>query len=333
MNKSTMAITAVLTVTFLGALNEYQGALLTPIKRWINQPDLAEQEKASALRPLIACLNSVDGRWRHAYARYLNRDRKIDPTLKERFPEDFEPMVEVRERLNYVRSHDAYGCQLNVKQKNDLQKSAPLLLPLLNRFGTSLTAANEAAQRFDFFNSVPAYSASAADKAQRDSVFLPLVDEYLKASDALRRQLDIEDAGLRQLQLEQLKVRDQPKYAHILTYMLEARTLMLTLDNHVREQTLAVDNLGDATQKLQLAWDNGNRYMEANLATSTADYPENIWNYVRSPGRNYLNAVNKLRDDWTATAPPQQLSDDFENIGRRYDALVEVYNQQVDQLF
>lgn len=333
MNKSIMALTAVLTLTFLGALNEYRDTLLTPIKRWIDQPDLAEQEKAAALRPLIACMNTVDSRWRHAYSRYLDRDRESDPSLKERFPEDFTPMVEVRERLDFVREHDAYSCRLNLLQKDDLQKAAPLLLPLQTRFESALMAANEAAQLFDFFRTVPSYSLTPAEKAQRDSDFLPLVDEYLKASDALRRQLDLEDQGVRRVQLEQLKARDELKYAHILTYMLEARTLMHRVDSHIRAQTLSVSELNGATNNLQLAWDNGTRYLEANPATSTADYPEKIWNYMRSPGGNYLKAVDKLRDDWMAKASPQQLSDDFERIGRRYDTLVEVYNGQVELLF
>lgn len=328
-----IAMTAVLTLTFLGMLREHQSTILTPIQRWIHQPDIAEREKASALRPMIACLNSADSRWRHAYTRYLNRDRKPDPTLKQRFPEDFEPMVEVSERLNFLRSHDAYGCRLNELQKNNLQRWAPQLLPLQVRFESALAAANEAAQGFDFFNSVPAYSLSPAEKTQRDSVFLPLVDAYLKASDELRRQLDSEDLKLRQVQLEQLKLREQLKYAHILTYMLEARTLMLRLDSAVREQNLTVNDLGDATIMLQQAWDDGSRYMQANPSTSNADYPEYIWNYVRSPGRRYLDAVNKLRDDWAAKASPQQLSDDFERIGRRYDQLIEIYNDRVNPLF
>ena len=141
-----IAMTAVLTLTFLGMLREHQSTILTPIQRWIHQPDIAEREKASALRPMIACLNSADSRWRHAYTRYLNRDRKPDPTLKQRFPEDFEPMVEVSERLNFLRSHDAYGCRLNELQKNNLQRWAPQLLPLQVRFESALAAANEAAQ-------------------------------------------------------------------------------------------------------------------------------------------------------------------------------------------
>ncbi|WP_283190733.1 DUF3829 domain-containing protein [Pseudomonas sp. PMCC200344] len=335
MNKRVLAvaITAVLTVTFLGMLREHQGTLLTPIQRWLRQPDLAEREKANALRPLIACLNSVDSRWRHAYANYLNRDRKVDPTLKERFPEGFDQMVSVREQLNYPRVHDAYSCQLNAMQKDSLQKSAPELLPLQNRFETSLSAANEAAGLFDFFSARPTYSVSPADKAERDSLFIPLVKDYLNASDQLRRELDTEDLDLRQVQLEQLKTRDQLKYAHILTYMLQARTLMLKLDNRVRERTFNASDLSDATLMLQQAWDDGTRYMQANPATSNADYPENIWNYVRSPGKNYLDAVNRLRDDWAANASPQQLSDDFERIGRRYDQLIEVYNGRVNPLF
>ncbi|MFJ7108494.1 MAG: DUF3829 domain-containing protein [Pseudomonas sp.] len=335
MNKrvKAIAITAVLTVTFLGMLREHQSTLLTPIQRWIHEPDLAEREKSIALRPLIACLNSVDSRWRHAYANYLNRDRKVDPTLKERFPEDFDQMIGIRERLNYPSVHDAYSCQLNALQKNSLQKTVPELLAMQNRFETSLRAANEAAGRFDFFSPRPTYSPSPADKAERDGLFIPLVNDYLNASDQLRRELDAEDVGLRQIQLEQLKTRDQLKYAHILTYMLEARTLMRKLDSRVRERTFTASDLSDATLMLQQAWDDGTRYMQANPATSNADYPENIWNYVRSPGKNYLDAVNRLRVDWAANASPQQLSDDFERIGRRYDQLIEVYNDRVNPLF
>lgn len=334
MNKrvKAIAITAVLTITFLGMLREHQSTLLTPIQRWIHQPDLAEREKSIALRPLISCLNSVDGRWRHAYTNYLKRDRPVDPTLKKRFPEDFDQMVSVREQLNYPSVHDAYGCRLNTLQKDNLQKSAPELLALQNRFETTLTAANEAARSFDFFNSKPLYSVSPADKAERDNLFIPLVNDYLNASDQLRRELDAEDLGLRKVQLEQLKTRDQLKYAHILTYMLEARTLMLKLDNGVRDRTFTASDLSGATLPLQQAWDDGSRYMQANSATSNADYPENIWNYVRSPGKHYLDAVNKLHDDWAAKASPQQLSDDFERIGRRYDQLIEVYNDRVNSL-
>lgn len=335
MNKriKSIVITAVLTVTFLAMLREHQNTLLAPIQRWVQRPGLAEQEKASALRPLIACLNSVDSRWRHAYTNYLNRDRKADPTLKTRFPEDFDSMVSVRERLNYPSVHDAYGCRLNMLQKDNLQKSAPELLPLQNRFEASVTAANDAAGNFDFFSPKPLYSVSPADKAERDALFIPLVKDYLDASDQLRRALDAQDLGLRKIQLEQLKSRDQWKYAHILTYMLEARTLMLKLDSRVREQALTAGDLHDATLALQKAWDDGSQYLQANPATSNADYPENIWNYLRSPGKNYLNAVNKLRDDWVAKASPQQLSDDYERIGRRYDELIEVYNDRVNPLF
>lgn len=335
MNKRIKAIviTAVLTVTFLGMLREHQNTLLAPIQRWVQQPGLAEHEKASALRPLIACLNSVDSRWRHAYANYLNRDRKVDPTLKERFPEDFDQRMGIREWLNQPSAHDAYSCQLNALQKDGLQKTVPELLALQNRFETSLRAANEAAGSFDFFSLKPTYSPSPADKAERDSLFIPLVNDYLNASDQLRRELDAEDLDLRQVQLEQLKTRDQVKYAHILTYMLEARTLMGKLDSRVREGTFTASDLSNATLKLQQAWDAGSHYLQANPATSNADYPENIWNYMRSPGKNYLDAVNTLRDDWAATASPQQLSDDFERIGRRYDQLIDVYNDRVNPLF
>ena len=50
---------------------------------------------------------------------------------------------------------------------------------------------------------------------------------------------------------------------------------------------------------------------------------------LHSPGEHYRDAVNRLRDDWVAKAPPQQLSDDYERIGRRYDQLIEVYNDRV----
>jgi hypothetical protein len=314
-------------------LREHQSTLLTPIQRWTHQPDLAEREKSIALRPLIACLNSVDGRWRHAYTDYLKRDRPVDPTLKNRFPEDFDPMVSIREELNYPSVHDAYSCQLNTLQKDNLRKTAPALLSLQNRFETTLTAANDAAGNFDFFSPKPLYSVSPSDKAERDNLFIPLVNDYLNASDQLRRALDAEDLELRQVQLEQLKIRDQLKYAYVLTYMLEARTLMLKLDNAVRERTYTPSDLSDATTMLQQAWDDGSRYLQANPATSNADYPENIWNYVRSPGQHYLDAVNKLRDDWAAKASPQQLSDDFERIGRRYDQLIATYNNRVNTLF
>jgi len=105
------------------------------------------------------------------------------------------------------------------------------------------------------------------------------------------------------------------------------------LDNQVREHTFTVNDLNDATLGVQQAWDAGSQYLQANPATSNAEYPENIWNYVRSPGRRYQDAVNKLRDDWSAKASPQQLSDDFERIGRRYDELIEVYNDRVNALF
>lgn len=328
-----IVITAVLTVTFLGMLREHQNTLLAPIQRWLQQPGLAEQEKATALRPLIACLNAVDSRWRHAYSHYLKRGRPVDPTLKARFPEDFEPMVSVRERLDYPSVHAAYGCRLNTAQKDNLQKSAPELLPLQNRFEAMLTAANEAAGSFDFFSPKPLYSVSPADKAERDALFIPLVNDYLDASDQLRRALDTQDQALRQVQLEQLKTRDQLKYAHILTYMLEARTLMLNLDERVREQRFSANDLSGATLALQQAWDDGSAYLQANPATSNADYPETIWNYIRLPGKHYLDAVNTLRDDWAAKAPPQQLSDDYERIGRRYDQLIEVYNDRVNPLF
>lgn len=331
MKKLTMLLAALLTVMFLGQFSGAKDAVLTPVQRWIDQPDLAEREKARALRPMIDCINVADSRWRAAYARYLNRDRQPDPTLQQRFPEDFDPAVQVRQRLNNLTRNDAYGCRLNLLQKDHLQRWAPQLLALQNQFETSLTLANEAAQGFDFFNTVPAYSLSPAEKAERDAGFLPLVEAYLKASDALRRQLDIEDIALRQVQLEQLRGRGELKYAHVLTYMLQARKLMLSLDHAVAENTLTPADLDP--QPLQQAWDDGAAYMAANPATSNADYPEKIWAYVRDPGSRYVSAVVQLRDDWAAKAAPQQLSDDVERIGRRYDELLQVYNRQVEPVF
>jgi hypothetical protein len=331
MNKrvKAIAITAVLSVVFLNSLREHQTTLLTPIQRWLNQPDLAEREKAFALRPLIDCMNAADSRWRHAYTRYLNRDLKVDPTLKARFPEDFDRMGSVREQLNYASVHDAYGCQLNTLQKDNLQQSAPELLPLQKRFETTLQSANDAAATFDFFSLKPRYSVSPADKAERDKLLIPLANDYLDASDQLRRALDAQDRGLRQVQLEQLKTRDELKYAHILAYMSQARALMFMLDERVREGTFTASDLRDATLPLQNAWDAGSQYLQTHPATSSVDFPETTWAYLHSPGEHYRDAVNRLRDDWVAKAPPQQLSDDYERIGRHYDQLIEVYNDRV----
>ncbi|WP_248741736.1 MULTISPECIES: DUF3829 domain-containing protein [unclassified Pseudomonas] len=334
MNKrvNVVVLAVVLSGAFLNLVKDHQ-EVLVPLQRWLQQPDLAEREKSAALRPLIACLNIADARWRHAYNSYLNRDLKADTTLQQRFPEDFDGMAKIYEELNFARVQDAYGCQLNAAQKTSLQTSTPELLPLQNRFETTLKAANEVAASFDFFSYRLRYAVSPDEKAERDNRFIPLAEAFLDASDQLRRALSLEEQDLRRVQLEQLKGREQFKYAHILNYMLQAQTLMLDLDERVRERSLALDDLSDGAIALRNAWDSGNRYMQLNTATSSADYPESIWNHVREPGERYLLAVNRLHEDWVSKAPAQQLSDDFERIGRAYDQLIEVYNSQVSRLF
>ncbi|WP_454563691.1 DUF3829 domain-containing protein [Pseudomonas sp. AIG] len=323
MNKRAKAV--VLTIVLTGGLLNIvkdNHALLAPAQRWLEQPDLTEQETASALRPLIACLNQADGRWRDAYDRYLSRDLNIDPRK-----------VDARDRLFYASVHDAYGCQMNALQRNALQKSAPELLQLQQRYEASLKAANAVATSFDFFSPRALYSVSAADKADRDSQFIPLARDFLDASDQLRRALDRQDQDLRQVQLQQLKAREQFKYAHVLTYMTHAQNLMLTLDKRVRDQAFSPNDLSLGAMALQDAWDAGTAYMQAHPATSNADSPENLWNYVRAPGQRYLEAVNRLHDHWAANASAQQLSEDYQRVGRAYDQLIEVYNGQVAQLY
>ncbi|WP_166219432.1 DUF3829 domain-containing protein [Pseudomonas atagonensis] len=310
-----------LTASLLGLLKDNQ-ALLVPVQRWLNQPDLAEQEKARALRPLIACLNQADGRWREAYDRYLSRELHSDPR-----------QLDARERLNYASVHDAYGCQLNALQKGNLEKSAPELLQLQQRFETSLKAVNAVATGFDFFSPKALYSVSPADKADRDSQFIPLARDYLDASDQLRQALDRQDLDLRKVQLEQLKARDKFKYAYVLSYMTQAQNLMLTLDNRVRDQRFSPNDLSMGAQALQDAWDEGSAYFKDHPATSTADSPENLWNYVRAPGQRYLEAVNRMHDHWVSKASAQQLNEDYQRVGGAYDQLIEVYNRQVFDLY
>ncbi|WP_097303558.1 DUF3829 domain-containing protein [Pseudomonas chlororaphis] len=320
-----------LTVSALALLGNTD--LLASINGWLHRPGAEQQARASALRPLIDCINRVDTPWRLAYLNYRTRGPVSDDFRKEfisRYPELFQRRrgPQLSSLDNETRRLDL--CLLTSAQKASLHEEIPSMAALQARYAQELLLVNSATQLFDFYPTWDTPPSTDADRAERDTTFIPLAESFLAVSSQLRKEVDEVDRQNRLVQLEQLKARDKFQAAFILELILKTRDTMTLISDAAAAQTLNQQNLAQAIKRLQETWDKSGDSSDSEYVSEGI---QQLWRKVKLPAANYLQALEALNEHWAGNASPQQLSDDFAQAQRRYDLLIDGYNQAVGQTY
>jgi hypothetical protein len=159
-------------------------------------------------------------------------------------------------------------------------------------------------------------------------------EEYLRASAELRTQLENEDIHLRPVQLARIESRfGRDLHWHLLNHMIAARQAMNQIDQGVRDASLTPQQLLSLTETLQQASDASKAFLVKMPRSKREDEATHLWYATRSSADAYLQALRTLHRDWREHASPQQLSDDYYLITRRYDALLSYYNKPARNAF
>ncbi|PWY37439.1 DUF3829 domain-containing protein [Pseudomonas sp. RW409] len=320
-----------LTMIALGLLSNT--GTLASINGWLHRPGAEQQARASVLRPLIDCINRVDTPWRLAYFNYRARGPASDDFRKEfisRYPELFQRQrgPQLSSLDNKTRRPDL--CLLTSAQKASLREEIPSLAALHVRYVQELLLVNSATQLFDFYPTWDTPPSTDADRAERDTTFIPLVESFLVISSQLRKEVDDADRQNRLVQLEQLKARDKFHAAFVLELILKTQDTMTLINNAAAAQTLNQQSLAQAIKQLRETWDKSRGASDSDYES---DGLQQLWREVKWPAANYLRALETLDEHWAGNASPQQLSDDFAQAQRRYDLFIEGYNQAVGQTY
>ncbi|MCI8210806.1 hypothetical protein AUC61_14810 [Pseudomonas sp. S25] len=331
MNRNMLVGICVAGVIAFSALKPRDVTLRSMVNSWLGLAGSVEHSQASALRPLISCLNFVDVVWRRAYEDYRARDpaaESPDKVLAERYPELFS----AGQRTQPGNSARATGrpdqCLLAADQKRRLVEKFPHLEAVYQRYVTSLLRADEFTRRFDFYPVLGARPDSAADKAARDVEFVPMAEAFLRASSELRAQVDDEDRRIRTAQLNLLRQRDHSQMAFLPGLIQQTREEMDALTVAADAQKLTREQLAAAIERLQASWVWDATDPRPGMGNADDDARHN-WFRVQTPAEEYLQALRELSDHWHNNADPQRLSDDFALAGKRFDRLIDSYNSAV----
>ncbi|WP_017904686.1 DUF3829 domain-containing protein [Pseudomonas asplenii] len=287
---------------------------------WLDRHDSEATAEANALRPLIKCVNVADVPWR------LDREAGKDDSRDEF------PYLQRHDRQaithDFCKPGSAFKAGL-IEGTRPIGMLAERYLPALAKAlapglldaapGKPLLPEHLAAQ----VNAVIAES----DRQRRTAN----IEAFLPISQALRRELEATDLALRPRQLAQLEQRlGQDMHWHLLNYMLQARLTFNKLDEAAHRQQLDLPLLGTASDELRQAREAARAYRDALSANRRQGPVHELWSMLQQPMQQYQTALEQMATDWRDHAEPQVLSDDFWNVGRRYDILLAYYNKQAD---
>ena len=328
MNRITIAALCTLVPLTLSAVGLLTNTdLLAPLKTWANRQAALEHQQAQALRPVIDCLNRVDSNWRLAYFNYRNRSaRANDPSLDfiERFPELYQRAQGPQLSLLDYDAKRPDLCLLTSSQRSALHKYLPKVAALRDDYMDHLLQVYSSAKEFDFYPNATTPGLAPAQRAISDARFFPVAEKFLAVSSELRAAVDKADRQIRLQQLQHLQVRDKHQMALISGLILQTRDTMHSLDPRSPQQ------LTDALSDLQQTWDYAQRYLRPNQPTSEAE-AQRLWQQIKQPGYAYLGALQTLARHSSENPDPERLDADYFETQRRFDLLVDTYNQAVGQ--
>ncbi|KPA94577.1 DUF3829 domain-containing protein [Pseudomonas asplenii] len=287
---------------------------------WLDRHDSEATAEANALRPLVKCVNVAEVPWRlDREAGQSHRDDDF-PSLQRH---DYQAI-----KNDFCKPANAFKASL-VDGTRQIGLLADRYLPALTSAQApglldSVSAKPVLPERLEAqFSSVIAES-DRKRHAERVQAFLPL-------SDTLRRELESTELALRPRQLEHLEQKlGRDMHWHLLNYMLQARLGIDRLEAAARRQRLDLPLLGSTRDELRQAQESAEAYRNALPANRRHGPVHELWSMLQQPMQQYQAALEQLASDWRNHAEPQVLSDDFWNVGHRYDVLLALYNRQAD---
>jgi hypothetical protein len=297
---------------------------LQKVQLWLDQRDSPHTAAASALAPIIDCVNRVDRDTRLTYYP-IPADESEKPTL-DNYGDRNEPEP-------YLIWRSVCSQQYTVK----LERQAPAS-DLLAAAGTYAQALYNVTALADGVTRLQPLAtqglASEANNKTLQVAYDQVVEKYLAASTSLRQQLEDEDLRVRPAQLVLLEARfGRDMQWHLLNYMITARQAVNQIEQGVRAANLTPQHLSRLTDAVQKAAEDSRVVMNAMPSRRPDDEAIYLWYNIKAPADEYLKALNTLRQDWQDQAAPQQLSDDYYLITRRYDALLSYYNRLARNAF
>lgn len=295
------------------------GTPITRVQLWLAGLDSRESARATALSPLIKCVNQYDVHWRLGYYNY-----RTQGVWRVGFADMLNNARDFANSSSDIEQLSTQAC--GTRMLNGLRQLRPNA-PLIGLGETYLEALRQAnATRRAYAPPVRGdYTAAAnpADVARAQPVF----DRYLQASADLREALAVADISGRRAQQRLLEKRlGQDIHWHLLGYMIQARSSVDQLSQGLRQNTLNPALLAQANADLQQAWDAG-QPLRNRTQPNRPDTALYLWSAITPSAQSYHLALQTLLQDWQAHATPQRLSEDYHAVVRAYDSLLSFYNK------
>lgn len=296
---------------------------------WLDQRDSPSTATASALAPLIDCVNRIDRDTRLAYYRL----HAASPQAPEH--DNFGDRNEPEPRII-----QASVCSSLYTLKLERQQPGSPLIGLASVYAYQLQKLTSLTDKITAMpppDGVPQGVQQMVAEAMNKPLLAQLVDvgeDYLAVSTGLRNQLEREDLSVRPAQLARIEARmGRDLHWHVLNYMIAARHAVDRIERDMRDASLTPQTVADLAAAVQAAADNGNAYKRLHPGNPRDEEASNLWYTISPAAEAYLAALTTLRQDWLAHAAPPQLSEDYYVVTRRYDALLSYYNRLARNAF
>lgn len=322
-----LPISLVLGVGLLGVAGATKP--LQRVQLWLDQHDSPHTATASALAPIIDCVNRIDRDTRLAY--YRTRSTEPEAPDTDKFGDRNEPEPRL---IQAAACSQLYTLKLERQQPGSrLVGLASVYAYQLNKF-TSLADMITPLYRVD---GIPPNARQMVAEVMNKHLSQELEkkgEDYLRVSSELRVQLEQEDLGVRPAQLALLASRfGQDEHWHILNFMIAARQAVNQIEHGMRDTRLTPHTVATLTDALQDAADGAKAYMRQPTTPERDEEAAYLWYAITPAAEAYLTALRTLEKNWREHASPQQLSDDYYLVTRRYDALLSYYNRQARNTF
>lgn len=283
-----------------------------PLKRWVSPLAANENHQAEALRPIIDCLNYADGHWRRAYEQYRKRTSGDDTASQaQTLPGPQLSLTDYHEKRPGL-------CMFNDAQNKAVKRYLPQLFELQRRYADQLVEVYVQSQKFDFYPDSTAAALNAAERVASDARFFPLAQSLINTSNELRAAVDQADRRIRLEQLAQLQARGKQQLALVPQWILQTRDTTSTLNR------LEPHQLAEALDSLQSAWDSTRQALRQPDPQAVR-----LWKQIEQPGNDYLLALQQFSQHQQEHAGAAQRDIDYAETLRRFNLLVDTYNQAV----
>lgn len=300
---------------------------------WVDRLDSPQTASASALAPIIDCMNRVDRDTRLAYQRLAHPPQAdAEPELQTSLPVG-----------GYARAREGFGDNSEPQARliqNDV--CAPTITTKLEHQQPGSPLIGMTAEYVSRLQKITSTLGTSYQQRLFGDVMLQRFQDelsrngetYTAISTQLRHDLAQEDQRLRPAQLALLEARlGRDLHWHLLNYMIAARHAVDQIDEGVRNANLTPKALAALTAAVQRANENSAGFVDQIPDKKLNDETLHLWYTIRAPADAYLKALQSLLQDWLDHAPPQQLSDDYYLVTRRYDALLSYYNRPARNAF